>query len=257
MDCPNCLVRRRDRAADRLLLCVLWLGFDRYEFGGVIYLVASYITPIYQYGWGAVVFAGIGFACAITIVASGALVAWRYFNPLPKQPATSASTQSGLARRVPLIDHDRSFLFLAGGEIWKAKIIFSHGGGVAQVCLDFSSSSGGVGQGFWRACRRFQLRQIANFTKDQEITIELMALDDSQPRRFWHWTIRDGGDVLVHTMNRCRLALIVDDRVADDFSFIVVPCHDGGEGLLLIGENHFAFAREWREKDVARNDDTT
>jgi hypothetical protein len=96
------------------------------------------------------------------------------------------------------------------------------------------------------------LRQIANFTKDQEMTIDLMAIDDSQPRRVWHWTIRDGDDVLAHrTMHRCRLALIVDDRVADDFSFIVVPCHDDSEGLFLIGENHFAFAREWREKDVA------
>jgi hypothetical protein len=95
----------------------------------------------------------------------------------------------------------------------------------------------------------YQLRQIANFTKDQEMVIELMALDDSQPRRFWHWTIQDSGDVVVHTMHRCRLALIVDDHVADDFNFIVVPCHDDSEELLLIGENHFAFAREWREKE--------
>lgn len=168
-----------------------------------------------------------------------------------KSNADDVRQQSELARPAPLIDHDRSRLFLRN-EIWKAKIIFAHGGGGAQVCLDFSSSSGGVGQGFWRACRRFQLRQIGTFTKDQEITLELMALDDSQPRRFWHWTVQDGGDVLVHTMHRCRLALIVDDRVADDFNFIVVPCHDDSEKLLLIGDNHFSFAREWREKDVDR-----
>jgi hypothetical protein len=51
--------------------------------------VASYITPIYQYGWGAAVFAGVGFACIVTLVISCALVAWRYFNPLPEQPVTS------------------------------------------------------------------------------------------------------------------------------------------------------------------------
>jgi hypothetical protein len=49
---------------------------------------ASYITPIYQYGWGAVVFAGVGAACVIALVGSGILVAWRYFNPLPEQSPT-------------------------------------------------------------------------------------------------------------------------------------------------------------------------
>lgn len=51
---------------------------------GAMSWIASHITPIAQYGWGAVVFAGIGIACIITLVFSGAAVAWRYFDPLPK-----------------------------------------------------------------------------------------------------------------------------------------------------------------------------
>src|ERR1700730_12992135 len=49
---------------------------------------ASYITPLYQYGSGARVFAGVGAACCIMLVFSVTLVAWRYFYPLPKQPNT-------------------------------------------------------------------------------------------------------------------------------------------------------------------------
>ena len=55
--------------------------------------VASHIAPIFNYGWGAAVFAGLGAACLATLVFSGALVAWRYFNP--KQAAASAQQYSG------------------------------------------------------------------------------------------------------------------------------------------------------------------
>lgn len=44
---------------------------------------AAYIIPISKYGWGAIVFAGVGAACGITLVGSVALAAWRYFNPIP------------------------------------------------------------------------------------------------------------------------------------------------------------------------------
>jgi hypothetical protein len=55
--------------------------------------VANYITPLHQYGWGAAVFAGVGAACVITLVASGTLVAWRYFNPLPERPVALSQGQ--------------------------------------------------------------------------------------------------------------------------------------------------------------------
>lgn len=62
--------------------------------------VASYITPISQYGWGAVVFAGIGTACVITLVVCAMFVTWRYFNPLPGEPATSSEK----GREAPALD---------------------------------------------------------------------------------------------------------------------------------------------------------
>ena len=44
---------------------------------------AAYIIPISKYGWGAVIFAGVGTACVISLVGSVVLVAWRYFKPIP------------------------------------------------------------------------------------------------------------------------------------------------------------------------------
>jgi hypothetical protein len=50
--------------------------------------IAAGFTSIAQYGWGAIVFAGVGAACVIMFAASALMVSWRYFTPLPKQPAT-------------------------------------------------------------------------------------------------------------------------------------------------------------------------
>ena len=83
----------------RLTPLVRWLDQNTARFASwtavvgvvapVMSWVASYIMPIYQYGWGAAVFAGVGLTCIIMLVISGCLVAWRYFNPLPKQLAAS------------------------------------------------------------------------------------------------------------------------------------------------------------------------
>ena len=55
--------------------------------------IATGFTSIAQYGWGAIVFAGVGAACVIMFAASALMVSWRYFNPLPKQPATPSEGQ--------------------------------------------------------------------------------------------------------------------------------------------------------------------
>ena len=55
--------------------------------------IATGFTSIAQYGWGAIVFAGVGTACVIMFAASALMVSWRYFNPLPKQPATPSESQ--------------------------------------------------------------------------------------------------------------------------------------------------------------------
>jgi hypothetical protein len=54
--------------------------------GGVLAVVMSALfsalAPIAQYGWAAIVLAGIAAASGVILVASAALVAWRYFRPL-------------------------------------------------------------------------------------------------------------------------------------------------------------------------------
>ena len=56
-------------------------------------VIATGFTSIAQYGWGAIVFAGVGAACVIMFAASALMVSWRYFNPLPNQPATPSESR--------------------------------------------------------------------------------------------------------------------------------------------------------------------
>jgi hypothetical protein len=89
--------------------------------------VASYITPISQYGWGAVVFAGIGLACLITLAASGAFAAWRYFTPLPKQSIASEGPETSALLPSPHICHVRSYAYfdqLEAGRLLRLALIF-------------------------------------------------------------------------------------------------------------------------------------
>ena len=62
--------------------------------GGVLSVImgwaASFFTPIAQYGWGAVVFAGVGAACVIMFAVSALLIAYRYFRPLTPQAQSDA-----------------------------------------------------------------------------------------------------------------------------------------------------------------------
>jgi hypothetical protein len=55
--------------------------------------IATGFTSIAQYGWGAIVFAGVGAACVVMFSASALMVSWRYFEPLPNQPATPGEGQ--------------------------------------------------------------------------------------------------------------------------------------------------------------------
>jgi hypothetical protein len=55
--------------------------------------IAAGFTSIAQFGWGAIVFAGVGAACVIMFAASALMVSWRYFNPLQKPPAIPSQVQ--------------------------------------------------------------------------------------------------------------------------------------------------------------------
>jgi hypothetical protein len=81
---PRSLLKNFPKIDENVRRIVSWVTFFGLVAGAMSW-VADHITPISQYGWGAVVFAGIGVTCAVMLVASGTLVAWRYFNPLPGQ----------------------------------------------------------------------------------------------------------------------------------------------------------------------------
>jgi predicted RND superfamily exporter protein len=57
-----------------------WAGFIALVWTAMSAIVSS-IPSISQYGWGAVVLAGLGVACIFALVTSACLVAWRYFIP--------------------------------------------------------------------------------------------------------------------------------------------------------------------------------
>jgi hypothetical protein len=146
------------------------------------------------------------------------------------------------------IDHEHTFLFLdpPKRELWKGKIRFVRGGRNLSIRLDYSSHSGGVGLGFWSEPKQLPLKGPTNFIKGEDVTIDVMALDDSKPKRFWRWKVASGDDPLVSgSMHHCRLAFIIDEHVVDDFAFVVTGNGDSNN-LLLLGENHFAFAQKWR-----------
>ena len=98
-------------------------------------------------------------------------------------PAARGATSPTIER---YIDREHSFLFLdpPKRELWKAQIRFAQGGDKLKIRLDYSAHSGGLGEGFWSEPRHLLLRQQNTFAKGQDITIDLMALDDSEPRHF-------------------------------------------------------------------------
>jgi hypothetical protein len=152
-----------------------------------------------------------------------------------------------------LLDREHSCLFLGPPkyELWKAKIRFVRGGDKLRSRLDYSSFSGGIGPGFWSGQTQLFLREQSTFARGQDITIELVGLDDSRPKRFWRWKVEHDGQPLVsRNMHRCRLAFIVEDRVVDDFSFIVLSRDADESDLMLVGTNQFLFAQKWRESDA-------
>lgn len=88
-----------DRAVERFTYWWAFLGP-----GGLVWIVmswvASYFTPIAQYGMGAVIFAGLGAACILMLVASIALIAWRYFHPI--KAAEAIETPRGAEREATI-----------------------------------------------------------------------------------------------------------------------------------------------------------
>jgi hypothetical protein len=152
------------------------------------------------------------------------------------------------AKPAKLIDMERSCLFLDPPkyESWKAKMVFACSGGPLRICVEFSAISGGIGPGKWSQPRMLPLQSISGFAKGQEVTVELMFLDHSQPTRFWRWAIEgaDGNDNLVYpAMNRCRLIFMPTNEESDFFNFIVLDSNSAK--ATLVGEHLFNYVKDW------------
>lgn len=87
-----------DRNVDRI---GYWAGFFALLWAAMSG-IASSISGLSQYGWGAVVFAGLAVACAFVLVFSAFLACWRYFNPLPLQmPIETKQSPAGPQKEIP------------------------------------------------------------------------------------------------------------------------------------------------------------
>ena len=68
-----------------------WVPFLASVWGGMTWLF-DHLMPVSQYGWAAVILAGIGATCVVALVISAFLIAIRYFNPLAPQAAATVAS---------------------------------------------------------------------------------------------------------------------------------------------------------------------
>jgi hypothetical protein len=78
-----------DQHVNRL---VTWTGFFSSVWAAMAW-VASYVSPLSDYGWGTFVFVGLA-ACTFSLAISAALASWRYFSPLLPQPRADVISQT-------------------------------------------------------------------------------------------------------------------------------------------------------------------
>jgi hypothetical protein len=134
---------------------VYWTAFFVLVSAAMSWL-ASYITPVARYGWGAIVFVGIGAACVITIVSSGALVAWRFFKPLSlPQSAASLDFVTNIFIVTNASDAPALLLGTANKNLERVKIF-----------LDYSAYVTGFGLAGWSQRRRIAIAAFEPFEKD-------------------------------------------------------------------------------------------
>lgn len=68
-----------------------WAGIVGLVWAGMTW-VASQAAPLAGFGWAVYVFIGFAVACVLSLVLSFALVAWRYFRPLPTPSMAEQTT---------------------------------------------------------------------------------------------------------------------------------------------------------------------
>lgn len=110
-----------------------WLGV-----AAVMTWAASAFSTIAEQGWGAVVFAGIGAACVVSLCVSASLVAWRWFYPFPKE-LSDVAPQIGGAMTGEGVEFfpDRNTLVRAHGTLGQRLASASSASGIWVVGQKF------------------------------------------------------------------------------------------------------------------------
>jgi hypothetical protein len=251
-------VNKTDRSVNRL--GYWWAVFGP---GGALAVVmstaASYLAPVYQYGWGAVVFAGVGAACVIMLAASALLAAWRYFHPLssPNEPeyAESAITPPKNISSVRLVP--------SGDDLFCLVVTPGRGGVSVGVFLDWSPwQSGGIFLGAgalspgWAKPQRFFLRDLhlrAANVKDSIKVLERQTLPLPENKAAaWMWKIlsADGSPATTQPMStstkeRVTFTFIEQHGHPEQFHFLLVRTNkDWSAPPIIVEPDDFASNAE-------------
>jgi hypothetical protein len=232
---------------------VYWTTF----LSAVMSLVASYITPLYQYGWGAVVFAGVGTALVIIIVCSGGLVAWRYFHPLPKQQ----------------ISHDRKILkdkFIYPGTSLGCFVppsfhaTFGADNENLRLFIDETHNTpGALGPILWTAKRRLLLKEIPKVSRGEMISIPILSQHEHGGQKLWRWGeggSPEGGYLFIPRATYKGRVTITNASGQLEHCYFIIPGREIGSGNDMppvIGEHMFNFPALWEAEDAGNVEETS
>jgi hypothetical protein len=89
--------------------------------GAIMGWIASYIPSFSGSGWATYIYIGFGAACLLSLVLSAALVAWRYFKPLPT-PLTPTTARVEVTPN-PLANIRLDFLHLTDAAVDQAMVL--------------------------------------------------------------------------------------------------------------------------------------
>jgi hypothetical protein len=205
--------------------------------------VASYIAPIAQYGWGAVVFAGVGAACAITLVICGLLVAWRFFNPLSlPQSATSLD-----------LIVTNIFIVTNASDTTAAALLFGTAAKNLErvkIFLDYSGYVAGWGVTGWSQRRRIAIAAFDPFEKDirYEATIVSRTIDADGKITVLKWGNDLGNrDIIGMEKYQARLEFVSPEGGQYFYFMLVSTSIPNGRNVTILNQNDFSFQREWEE----------
>jgi len=200
--------------------------------------VASYIAPIAQYGWGAVVFAGVGAACAITLVICGALVAWRYLHPLPKQPKEESKTYVGeINIAVGLPPSTEPVLLIGYATCNEARL---------RIVVEYSYLVVELGFVGWQSRMLVELANLIDVIKCQKIVIPIVTASLHEARLMWG---KPNGQ-LVNSIQkgkyRARIRFIGIDSEQVPKYFLLTALADSDPNLISVTlDCDFTFINEW------------